>query len=1454
MASKGKKEPQVVGVLMPSSISGLPLWDDAQIHQEHWGGSLGLPTRHTGAVVEFRNIEGKIVVAHDEAQRDAFKEALAYVLATTTTDIVVDWKRPVDIFAPFRPMVHRNITPFLFPYDTERTLFDGKAAEEAARLSATPTGKRGDAKNAVPPTPLHVQFPEIVHLLEPQDVEGATREWEGLPDERVVARYRELQPLMQAYDPKLELGCAATPLEACESRYTTVQRHRLQEVDAISKLVEPPPFLMDAFNSAVTFIEHVQSYVKRGEYLWELVHPHASGTCHPVYNPHGKYAVRLFIDGAFRRVTIDDYLPVDALGRPFFSLTSQKEIWPALLAKAIFVALGPNCHLLFTDPETIITCLWGEWVPQRVDPRSQPTAACAFLMAYRKELVRGDGNTTHFSVSHTEETVMTMTAGEGTPGRQRKSSVVEEVSPNKDAPIIVSSPNSRSFSPAVEDVSDGLTTFPVCAITPMEDGKRNLLVIHEILFFRDTLAIHVSTTSPLRNFESKILTELSDDEIVQDLLHFQTLTEHKRKIPEAVSSNQFTLWVTFEELAARMEIVVWRYLGEKTPFHFSSRLVGVEEGPPVTATGKKKSATPAGVKPLSCGGRRNIVRWMHLKSERPEELAFVSLAAFALPDNSSKPSRNYQRSISSGSLVASAQSPGRSNGSRTPRDVVRGVSLDLYAWERGGTLSRVGFFPYDNGKLQCMVHSLPPGSHVLRLTAVELEPQHVLSILSTSEFFIGDEKDAIHSANIFRMTDAGSHMGVERAGEEVMWLKRCISVKEPTVISFVVSTLDPGEDVAAHRDIPVALIKEVKGTKTRAVNTKGAQKESAEENQVRVGDASIIPHCHLLLMNFDNGAVRTGVAGRLICQRLEPNQHGYLLMVYVLIDSLSAASSMEGGMGMPLENQAKSREGSNFYLLDERVNTATREKALPLYGKGNWKLTITADRGLELYKSISQNVFSFADKGKLKRGSHSLLFAYTCAVVEKTSFTLILDLDSHDPIPFHIKVARNGVDAPPVFVSETCTTHLFLPHVTLELGEKSRSTSYVIEAWLDEEKVQQWEERCRAAQETKFRTLREDAERKAMERRKNHLDDYYADPRAFQERLEQLNAAQMEPVTAPSLREPLLSTSKKGRLYSDKRKHPVGGAMPEKEKVASGPASPTLSSNPVIFFLDTTDSELTVSFSLRLQFSSKVDIKNGAPPKDPLATLRAGWVPPIDHVMVDQSPGYTQRGGGTKGKQREAQFSAEELLKADQGRLSRQRFLENPRHILLPYLMASDEASLPSKESTRTGLSKDQILSPVNLSRVVLDVLEEPNHLHAPILNESEYSIQVFPLRAVEIMPPREFTPPFSPSGVMQQRAKSPGDKVLPRVAALLQSNFLPNAAADEDADVNELRAPIQELYKGLTERLKKQQDKRAQWRECTKEVLREFWGAQKPGASLVSLLGSKDEDLVKRRKSRQKQ
>lgn len=56
----------------------------------------------------------------------------------------------------------------------------------------------------------------------------------------------------------------------------------------------------------------------------------------PVYNPHGKYAVRLYFMGAWRKVIIDDMIPVDEKGTILLPQTTiNGEIWPMLLTKAL---------------------------------------------------------------------------------------------------------------------------------------------------------------------------------------------------------------------------------------------------------------------------------------------------------------------------------------------------------------------------------------------------------------------------------------------------------------------------------------------------------------------------------------------------------------------------------------------------------------------------------------------------------------------------------------------------------------------------------------------------------------------------------------------------------------------------------------------------------------------------------------------------------------------------------------------------------------------------------------------------------------------------------------------------------------------------------------------------------------------------------------------------------------
>lgn len=71
-----------------------------------------------------------------------------------------------------------------------------------------------------------------------------------------------------------------------------------------------------------------------------ILYPRSSQTGLPVYNPAGKYMVKLWLNGVARQVIVDDLLPIDKYGNLLCSHTSNGtsnttlELWVTIIEKA----------------------------------------------------------------------------------------------------------------------------------------------------------------------------------------------------------------------------------------------------------------------------------------------------------------------------------------------------------------------------------------------------------------------------------------------------------------------------------------------------------------------------------------------------------------------------------------------------------------------------------------------------------------------------------------------------------------------------------------------------------------------------------------------------------------------------------------------------------------------------------------------------------------------------------------------------------------------------------------------------------------------------------------------------------------------------------------------------------------------------------------------------------------
>ena len=88
------------------------------------------------------------------------------------------------------------------------------------------------------------------------------------------------------------------------------------------------------------------------------------------YNPKGKYEVKLYIDGEFKTITIDDYFPC-ILGTNvyFFTRPSNFEMWPLLIEKAWAKVNGGYLNIINLWPGDLFQALTGFSFDEIIHPQ-----------------------------------------------------------------------------------------------------------------------------------------------------------------------------------------------------------------------------------------------------------------------------------------------------------------------------------------------------------------------------------------------------------------------------------------------------------------------------------------------------------------------------------------------------------------------------------------------------------------------------------------------------------------------------------------------------------------------------------------------------------------------------------------------------------------------------------------------------------------------------------------------------------------------------------------------------------------------------------------------------------------------------------------------------------------------------------------------------------------------------
>ena len=109
-------------------------------------------------------------------------------------------------------------------------------------------------------------------------------------------------------------------------------------IGALNLVFRFGPAVVKAKGGVLNHWSRVLSSLRVLRCLWENIYPKLPDG-RPMYNPAGKYAVRLFLGGAWRMIKVNDAIPCSENNVPALQGSAEPlELWPTILSKALYAA------------------------------------------------------------------------------------------------------------------------------------------------------------------------------------------------------------------------------------------------------------------------------------------------------------------------------------------------------------------------------------------------------------------------------------------------------------------------------------------------------------------------------------------------------------------------------------------------------------------------------------------------------------------------------------------------------------------------------------------------------------------------------------------------------------------------------------------------------------------------------------------------------------------------------------------------------------------------------------------------------------------------------------------------------------------------------------------------------------------------------------------------------------